>query len=123
MRLFDLLAIVTVLAAGFGFLNYRLLRLPPTIGLMAISLCFSLVLHGIGLLVPEVGRQTRAVIEQFDFNRVLLHGMIGFLLFAGALHVDLGDLARQRLPIAVLATLGVLLSTLIVGVLTWGLLT
>ena len=120
MRLFDLLAILTVLAAGFSFLNVRLLKLPTTIGLMAISLVFSLSLLAIGVLAPDVGRQTRTIIEQFDFNQVLLHGMIGFLLFAGALHVDLGDLARYREPIAVLATLGVLLSTLIVAVLAWG---
>ncbi len=119
MRLFDLLAGLIVMAAGFSFLNARLLRLPTTIGLMALSLLFSLSLFVLGSFVPAVAQQTRSVIEQFDFNQVLLHGMIGFLLFAGALHVDLGDLIRQKEPIAVLATVGVLLSTLIVGVLSW----
>ncbi|MGA8350550.1 MAG: sodium:proton antiporter [Isosphaeraceae bacterium] len=120
MRLFDLIAVFIVMAAGFGYLNFRLLKLPTTIGLMALSLLFSLSLFVLGAFVPAVAQQTRSVIEQFDFNQVLLHGMLAFLLFAGALHIDLGDLARHKEPIALLATVGVLLSTLIVGVLMWG---
>ena len=120
MRLFDLIAVFIVMAAGFGYLNFRLLKLPTTIGLMALSLLFSLSLFVLGAFVPAVVQQTRSVIEQFDFNQVLLHGMLAFLLFAGALHIDLGDLARHKEPIALLATVGVLLSTLIVGVLMWG---
>ncbi|MGO9923944.1 MAG: cation:proton antiporter [Isosphaeraceae bacterium] len=120
MRLFDLLAVLTVMAAGFSFLNVRLLKLPTTISLMAMSLLFSVSLYMLGLYIPTVAVQTRLIAEQFDFNEVLLHGMIGFLLFAGALHIDLADLTRQKEPIAVLATVGVLLSTLIVGVLMWG---
>jgi Na+:H+ antiporter len=120
MRLFDLIAVFIVMAAGFGYLNFRLLKLPTTIGLMALSLLFSLSLFVLGAFVPAVAQQTRLVIEQFDFNQVLLHGMLAFLLFAGALHIDLGDLARHKEPIALLATVGVLLSTLIVGVLMWG---
>jgi monovalent cation:H+ antiporter, CPA1 family len=88
--------------------------------LMAISLLFSVSLYLLGLYVPAVAVQTRLIAEQFDLNQVLLHGMIGFLLFAGALHIDLADLTRQKEPIAVLATVGVLLSTLIVGALMWG---
>ena len=120
MRLFDLIAVFIVMAAGFGYLNFRLLKLPATIGLMALSLMFSLSLFVLGSFVPAIAQQTRSVIEQFDFNQVLLHGMLAFLLFAGALHIDLGDLARHKEPIAVLATVGVLLSTLIIGVLMWG---
>src|SRR5271165_3771623 len=120
MRLFDLLAGLIVMTAAFSFVNSRLLKLPTTIGLMALSLLFSLSLFVLGSHIPAVAEQTRSVIEQFDFNQVLLHGMIGFLLFAGALHIDLGDLARHKEPIALLATVGVLLSTLIVGVLMWG---
>ena len=120
MRLFDLIAVFIVMAAGFGYLNFRLLKLPATIGLMALSLMFSLSLFVLGSFVPAIAQQTRSVIEQFDFNQVLLHGMLAFLLFAGALHIDLGDLARHKEPIALLATVGVLLSTLIIGVLMWG---
>jgi monovalent cation:H+ antiporter, CPA1 family len=120
MRLFHLIAVFIVMAAGFGYLNFRLLKLPTTIGLMALSLMFSLSLFVLGSFVPTIAQQTRSVIEQFDFNQVLLHGMLAFLLFAGALHIDLGDLARHKEPIALLATVGVLLSTLIIGVLMWG---
>src|SRR5664280_1559777 len=100
MRLFDLIAVFIVMAAGFGYLNFRLLKLPATTGLMALSLLFSLLLFILGAFVPAVAPQTRAIVERFDFNQVLLHGMLGFLLFAGALHIDLGDLARHKEPIA-----------------------
>ena len=122
MSLFDLVAVVLVLAAVFSFLNFRLLKLPATIGLMALTLLFSVLVVALGSVVPGVEHQARAIVRQFDFGEALLHGMLGFLLFAGALHVDLGDLARHRAPIAVLATVGVLLSTAIVAGLVWGML-
>ena len=120
MRLFDLIAVFIVMAAGFSYLNLCLLKLPMTIGLMALSLLFSLSLFVLEAFFPAVTQQIRPVVELFDFNQALLHGMLGFLLFAGALHINLDDLIWLRWPIAVLATVGVLLSTLIVGVLMWG---
>jgi CPA1 family monovalent cation:H+ antiporter len=122
MQTLDLIAVLIILTAAFGYVNLRLLKLPPTIGLMALTLLFSMILLAIGEYVPAVERQARLVVEQFEFDRTLLHGMLGFLLFAGALHINLEDLNADRWPIAVLATVGVLLSTTIVGVLTWGLL-
>ncbi len=119
MRVFDLIAVLLVMAAIFSYLNFRLLKLPTTIGLMAMTLAFSLALLVLGHLVPAVSHQARAAVRQFDFGESLLHGMLGFLLFAGALHIDLGDLHRHKGPIAVLATVGVLLSTLIVAGLMW----
>jgi CPA1 family monovalent cation:H+ antiporter len=119
MRLFELIAVLTVLTAGFGYVNVRLLKLPSTIGLMALSLAFATTLVVIGSFVPAVEHQARAVAQQFDLDQALLHGMLGFLLFAGALHIDLGDLKDHQWPIAVLASLGVLISTAIVGGLTW----
>jgi CPA1 family monovalent cation:H+ antiporter len=119
MHVFDLIAILTVLTAGFSYLNFRLLKLPSTIGLMALTLLFSLAFVAVGTFVPAVAQQARAVVARFEFDQALLHGMLGFLLFAGALHVGLDELARQRWPIAVLSTLGVLLSTAMVGGLTW----
>jgi CPA1 family monovalent cation:H+ antiporter len=74
-------------------------------------------------LFPAVHRQADAFVHQIDFGRAVLQGMLGFLLFAGALHLDLGDLSRHKLAIALLATLGVLVSTAIVGALSWGLFT
>jgi monovalent cation:H+ antiporter, CPA1 family len=120
MRVFDLIAVLLVMAAMFSYLNFRLLKLPTTIGLMALTLAFSLGLLVLGHLVPAVSHQARAAIQRFDFGEALMHGMLGFLLFAGALHIDLGDLDRHKGPIAVLATVGVLLSTLIVAGLMWG---
>jgi CPA1 family monovalent cation:H+ antiporter len=122
MHLFDFVAILLVLAAGLGYLNHRLLRLPPTVGLMALTLAASLAAVAAGLVFPGVEGQAAAFVDQIDFGQAVLHGMLGFLLFAGALHLDLGDLARSGAAIAVLATVGVVLSTLLVGGLAWCLL-
>ncbi len=86
---------------------------------LALTLAFSLALLGIGAYVPAVAREAQVVVEQVGFDRALLHGMLDFLLFAGAMEIDLNDLRIDRAPIAVLATLGVLISTVIVGALTW----
>jgi monovalent cation:H+ antiporter, CPA1 family len=123
MRPFDLIAILIVLTALFGYINVRLLRLPSTIGLMALSLVFAIALVAIESVVPAIAEPARAIARQFELDQALLHGMLGFLLFAGAFHVNLGDLLEHKWPIAVLATLGVLISTVIVGGLTWGVLT
>jgi CPA1 family monovalent cation:H+ antiporter len=116
---FQLIALLIVLVAMFSYLNFRLLRLPPTVGLMAISLLFSAVLIISGSILPSVDRSTRALVGQIDLNEALLHGMLGFLLFAGSLHVDLAKLRQWKEPIAVLSTMGVLLSTTVVGGLMW----
>ena len=121
MRIFDLMAVLIVLAAGFSYINLRLLKLPPTIGLMALSLALSVGLFVVERASPTVGRQARSLVEQFEFGDALLHGMLGFLLFAGSLRVDLGDLSRHKWPVAILATVGVLISTAVVGGLTWAL--
>jgi CPA1 family monovalent cation:H+ antiporter len=118
MKVFDVVATLIVLA-GFSYINHRWLKLPTTVGLMAIAQVLALALIGIGSAFPPVVQQARAVIERIDFNETLLHGMLGFLLFAGALHVDLNDLTRRKLVITVLATAGVLTSTFLVGALAW----
>lgn len=119
MTWFDLIAVLLVLAAGFSYVNYRLLKLPTSIGLMALTLLTSVAVVAIGQAVPSLRRQAQAFITRFQFDQTLLHGMLGFLLFAGALHLNLGELTRYKVPIAILATLGVLSSTVIVGGLTW----
>ncbi len=122
MRTFDLIAILIVMAAVFSFINLKVLKLPAEIGLMVLTLLFSVAVFVAGYLFPDIEAMVAALLAQFDFNEALLHGMLGFLLFAGALHVDLEDLARYRWTIAILATVGVLFSTVIVGGLTWGML-
>jgi CPA1 family monovalent cation:H+ antiporter len=119
MRPFDLCAVLIVLAAVLSYLNVRWLKLPSTIGLMALALVFALSVVVFGSIFPVVGDEARAIVRQFDLSEALLHGMLGFLLFAGALHVDIGDLASYKWAITLLATLGVLISVVIVAALTW----
>ncbi len=124
MTLFEIVAILMVLTALFSFINYRLLRMPITIGVMIIALVVSLGFVALGWLGLEVGQ---AGVAQFlgtvDFNQALLHGMLSFLLFAGAMHITLDDLASEKWAITFLATIGVIVSTFLVGSLTWIVLT
>jgi len=119
MHLIDLLALLVVLSALFGYLNHRWLQLPTTIGLMALSLGMSLLLIAVGHWWPGGREAAAAMLRGIDFDTFLLQGMLSFLLFAGALHVNLDDLYKQRWVVSVLATVGVLLSTVLVGLLTW----
>jgi CPA1 family monovalent cation:H+ antiporter len=122
MQIFHLAAALLVLAALFAYLNHRFVQLPASIGLMALTLLTSLAVLAIGRFIPEVERRAAAFVGQIDLGQALLHGMLGFLLFAGALHLNLSDLARQKGSIAALATVGVALSTALVGGMTWCLL-
>jgi monovalent cation:H+ antiporter, CPA1 family len=119
LYLSDFIAVLLLLASGFSYLNHRFLRLPSTIGLMAGALLVSLTAWVSGMIFPSVPAQASAFVQHIDFNQALLQGMLGFLLFAGALHIELGDLARQKAAVTVLATVGVALSTGLVGGLTW----
>jgi CPA1 family monovalent cation:H+ antiporter len=119
MGLFEIIAILFTLSALFSFINYRFLGLPNTIGLMLIGLLFSLLLIAISWFVPASRQWAVVMLIQIDFNETLLHGMLSFLLFAGALHVNINDLRQQFTIILSLATAGVVLSTVIVGILSW----
>lgn len=120
MTLFDITAILIVLTALFSFVNYRTFRLPTTIGVMVISLFVSLGIAGMGVFGLEAARRhTALILGSIDFNQVLLHGMLSFLLFAGALHIKFDDLSGQKWTITLLSTAGVIVSTFIVGALTW----
>jgi len=121
MTLFDIIALLVTLAAVFGYVNHRWLKLEPTVGLLMISLASSLgilLLHWLfpGLLIVD---RIRVVAAGIDFNEALMHGMLGFLLFAGALHADLEHFVARKWTIGVLATVGLLISTAVVGTLTW----
>jgi len=119
MELFEMAAGLITLAALFSYVNERWFKLPTTIGLMLIALVCSTVLILLGLFVPAVTARAEAVIGAIDFNETVMHGMLGFLLFAGALHINLNDLAKQKWLIAGLASVGVAVSTVVVGVLAW----
>jgi len=112
---FNVVALLITFAAIFAWLNYRYLRLPTTIGLMVIALVFSVGLIVVGRLGIAGGAVLVETIRTIDFDATLLRGMLGALLFAGALHVDLDDLASRRWTIALLATVGVVTSTVLVG--------
>lgn len=115
MTIFDLLAVLIGISAVFSYINYRFLKLPMAIGLMVMGLTFSLGLVLLGGIYPSIINHARDLLGQIDFNETLMRGMLGFLLFAGALHVDLNDLRQQRPVILSLAIFGTILSTVVVG--------
>ena len=122
ISLFTAIGAVITLAAVFGYLNHRFLRLPPTIGVVVIALVASLGTIGIDAVVPSlgIGGAVRTAILGIDFHEVLMKGMLSFLLFAGALHVNLGDLLSRKWAIGSIATVGVVLSTFLVGLAVYG---
>lgn len=121
MDVFEILSVLTTLAALFAWVNHRYVRLPPSIGLMLIALLFSLALVLLGALGLNVGGGVEDLLRAVDFDETLLHGMLGALLFAGALHLNLNELASQKGLIALLASGGTLLSAALVGLGAWAL--
>ena len=120
MGLFEIAAVLIVLTALFSYANYRTLGLPTTIGVMVISMLVSLGIAGMGLFgLGAVQRQSAEILRGIDFNKALLHGMLSFLLFAGALHIKLEELSGQKWVVALLATAGVMVSTFLVGGFSW----
>lgn len=120
MTILNLAALLVTLAAIFSFINYRFIRLPTTIGLMLIALVLSILLVVAGKLgLADFHLHAQEILSQIDFNTTLMHGMLSFLLFAGALHVNLNELAEQKWIIASLATIGMLTSTFLVGTASW----
>ena len=120
MDILNTAAILITLAALFSYLNHRFLKIPTTIGIMLISLMLSLgllVLHAMGF--SELEQHAERMVRGIDFYETLMDGMLSFLLFAGALHVNLDDLRQQKWVILLLATVGVLMSTFIIGGLSW----
>ncbi|WP_299030273.1 sodium:proton antiporter [uncultured Sulfitobacter sp.] len=118
MNFLQITSLLIVLAGGFGAINHLFLRLPSAIGILVVSLLASFVLLGLDLVLPTLGiaDTVRGIVTGIDFSEALLEGMLGLLLFAGALHVKLGDLRAQWRVVFLMATLGIALSTLIVGI-------
>jgi Na+:H+ antiporter len=121
VTIFDIAAVLTAVAAISGYVNHRLLRLPQTSGTLLVALASSLIVVAIERFMPAIHVQPaiEGFLQRIDFDQTLMHGLLCFLLFAGALHVDLEGLVNNRWTIGVLSTIGVLLSTAIVGLLTW----
>jgi Na+:H+ antiporter len=116
MGIFFIITILVVITAVFAYINTRVLKLPETIGIMIVSIVFSLLLIITGYLFPTVTDFATGFISNIDFSKVLLDIMLSFLLFAGALHTDSSLLKANRSSITVFAIVGVLLSALLVGV-------
>jgi CPA1 family monovalent cation:H+ antiporter len=120
MEMLDLCALLLSLAAIFSYINFRFIKLPTTIGVMLIAMLLSVSLVILGHFGFEgIQNRATAVLEGIDFNKALMHGMLSFLLFSGALHVNLEDLARHKWIISILATFGVVISTFLVGGSAW----
>ncbi len=121
MTIFDIAAVLLGLSALFGFLNHRFLRLPHTIGLVVIALVSSGAVVLIDLAFPTLGiaRTVTGTLSQIDFYKTVMHGMLSVLLFAGAVHVNFSDLAARKWAIGLLATAGLLTSTVLVGTVLW----
>src|SRR6201993_640744 len=115
MSVFQVIAVLLTLTALFSYLNYRFIRLPTTIGVMLIALIASLALIVLQHFGFSIGPMAARVLQSVDFGQTLLQGMLSFLLFAGALHINLNDLAEQKWAITVLAVIGVLISTFVFG--------
>ncbi len=121
----NLAAVIVTLAAVFGFINHRWLGLPNTIGLVVIALAVSMAAIGLDAFFPRLAFKSsvQQALELLDLSDVLMKGMLSFLLFAGALHVDLAALLSRKWPILVLAIFGTLLSTALVAIGSFYLLT
>lgn len=121
LSVFDLIALLLVLTAVFGWLNHVLIGLPHTIGLLLMGLVSSLVLIGIELALPQISlyEDLAQLLRRIDFKEAVLNGMLAFLLFAGALHVDLSLLRRRAWAVGLMATVGVLISTGVVALGLW----
>ena len=117
LSLFEIAALLLVASGFFAWLNHVFIKLPHTIGLLVMALVSSFVLMGLQLVFPTLGltQTIQNAIGQIDFNATVMNGMLAFLLFAGALHVDIKVLRSQKWAIGSMATFGVLLSTFIVG--------
>ena len=123
MDILNTIAILLTLSAVFSYLNYRFIKLPTAIGIMLISLVLSLLLLISGKLgFFDVAHQASALIAGIDFHATLINGMLSFLLFAGALHINLNELSKQKWVILILATVGVVSSTFMIGGVSWAIL-
>ena len=121
LSLFDITAVLLGLSAVFGYLNHKFLRLPHTIGLVVIALLASAAIVVFDALVEssQVAETVTGALKEIDFHETLMNGMLSVLLFAGAVHVDFSELAARKWAIGLMASLGVLTSTFLIGTVMW----
>jgi len=120
MELINIIAIIISISSAFSYINYRFIKLPTTIGVLIIAIICSLILIAISSLgYIQFEKSAELIIASIDFDQTLMQGMLSFLLFAGALHVNINELAKQKWVISSLASIGVVFSTFLIGSLTW----
>ena len=119
MELYYSLSVLIVLASIFAYLNVRFLKLPSTIGIMVLAMAVSIFLVFFGNIFPNTLNGISTLIDRFDFTELLMGAMLNFLLFAGAVHINLKDLREQRGPIIIFSTVSVVISTFVVGTLVY----
>ncbi len=115
MGVLELLTVLLLLASFFSIINLRILKLPQTIGLMVLAIALSLFILAIGLVFPSILDSVSTIVKSFDFEILLIDIMLPFLLFAGAISVNVHELLKDKVTILLLATFGVLFSTFVVG--------
>lgn len=115
MELYYSLSVLIVIASFFAYFNVRFLKLPSTIGVMVIAMAVSIMLVLFGSAVPNLSNRISTLISGFDFTEILMGAMLNFMLFAGAIHINLKDLREQRTPIMVFSSVSVIISTFAVG--------
>ena len=115
MDIFPLLSLLIVLSAAFAYLNFRFLKLPNAIGLMLVSLLFSLAIIAVSYFIPSLKDHVEVLLNNINFSELLLEVMLSFMLFAGAIHIKFKDLKAEKLSIMLFSTLSVIISTIIVG--------
>ncbi len=121
MDMFNIMAMLLVTAAVISYINYKFLHLPPTVGMLFAALVGSLALYATDALAPSLHLrpQFTSMLNKIVFSRALLQWMLGFLLFAGALHINLNDFLKHKWAIGSLATAGVLISAFIISIFSY----
>ncbi|MEO8853251.1 MAG: cation:proton antiporter, partial [Ginsengibacter sp.] len=119
MEIYNIITLIMVLAAIFSYINHRYIKLPGSIGIMLISLLASLVIVGIGVIFPAFFLKITQATRLIDFQVVLLRIMLSFLLFAAAIHIDSKKLKKERVSVITFATIGVIISTFVIGALLY----
>ena len=120
MDFWNLLALLLTLTALFGYLNDRWLKQPTVIGIMLLAMLFSLLLISLHRWGLDLNKPAATLLAQVHFGQTLLHGMLGYLLFAGALQIDVSRLKHSAWIVMTLATAGTLISTLLIGAIAYG---
>lgn len=119
MNYYIIISGLVFLAAIFGYINVRFFKLPTTIGLMLITILYTFGVLGLSFFDDTLLLAEAKLIRQIDFETVLMDYMLSFLLFAGALHTNFQELKAQRWPIIAFATIGVVMSTFLIGTSTY----